>query len=584
MNNDGGYEALKALQVKINKQNELDTRIKDDIVFSDKLATQIQILKDQKTCSTMTFKELMVLVNFTYDDMENDTYNLILLKAFKTKVNLNLFDHIDQKVTMLQTNIGESQIPFQEIKYKTVTSERADAYKIVDDPSFGSTKAELVKLLTEFRIYEVRAKYLEDKIIVPFKTIFEQLLTINKTLPYFFEYIVSKVLGLHQLVTVAQLMKLSERTLNKILAFIHYREDPTCKDDIAWNIVLTQKVKTEPIAFFTITDYNGILSNVWVDERFRKQGIADSIFKYVENTILKKHDFIFVTTKHSSMKNLIKKNNWQYVGKCYPYINPGKIDKNEHIYVILNKEKYPDNKLPIEVVGAVYNWGSQPEISSELFNSYKDQFTNEMDPEKELKDMSTIDVYNQWKEPYSNKIRILGTTHDMKAIPHYKDPFDKDHKIYTHLIVEDLVTLDVWYYPLNGLVGDKFQIALHEKFAERATLFNLKVTQSEIYIEGEKIQNKIIVKRNRNGMATVFNYEVFPDEIQVESNGTKMLFDNLAAFVTSEWFKRFKYGVDLNPYTKDGFSPKTINENGSVLLTSKDDKNLHQNGSIFDLI
>ena len=559
-----------------------NARLKEEIPFSEKTLEQIKMLKEFNQ-NKLSFEDLLVIVNNVYDNIEDETFNQILFKTFKTKKNLNIFNNTDINVNLLNWNIGESSIPFHEIKYKTVTSERADAYKIIEDKSFASTKPELVKTLTNFKIFELRAKYTEDVTIMAYRAIFESLLDINKTLPYFFQYIVSKVLGLRQNITVNQLIKLSDKTLFEILCWLHYRNDKEFANELAWNASIVQKTKTEAIGYFTISDNNGTIGNFWIDDRFRNRGLASNVMEYIVTNLLPKHDYLFITTKNESMKKIINKHNGKYIGKCFPYSRIPNCDKNEFIYVFLNKTKFPTQEIPFAVIVELDSWKeTAPEFSNVLFDKYEDKLKTEKDCS--LMEMNTLQVYQEWMNPYSEFITILGVTKDESVLPEFKDTYQREKVVYWCLVVLDHQTNVRWYYPLTGIEGNKFQISLHEKFIERAKPFTMEVSKETSYDENFTETNRLKIVRN-GSHPVYFEYTEFNTDIQIKSHNKERLYNSVKDFIESSEFETIKYGVDLHPSRHDlpegSFLPRYLDGDGKVVLVCEEAR---QNKGIFDLI
>lgn len=562
-----------------------NARLKEVIPFSDKTLEQINMVKALKI-GTSSFEDIMIIVSHLYDNIEDETYNQALFKTLKTKKQLNVFSNIDMNVNLLTWKIDESKVPFTDIKYKTVTSERADAYKIIEDKTFGCTRPEIVQSITNFKTYELRAKYTDDVTTIPYRTIFENLLELNKTLPYFFEYIVSKVLGLRQHLTVNQLIKLSDKTLFEILCWLHYRSDKEFKNSVAWNVNISQRTKVEALGYFTISEKNGTIGNFWVDDRFRNKGLAKTMMLHITKNILPNHDYLFITTKNETMKKHIKDCGGQYVGKCYPYIKNKDSDKNEHISVFLNPVKYPDKEIPFSILIDLDSWSStQPEFSSELYKKFENNFPKS--PDCELFEMTTLQVYQEWLNPSSEHITILGVTKDGSVLPEFKDSYLKEIVVYWCLVVLDNKTNQEWYYPLTGLEGDKYQISLHEKFIGRAKPFTMEVTKEVSY--DEDFNETKHIKIVRNGSHPIrFQFEEFDTDIQISSNGKSCLFSSVKDFIKSEAFQSVKYGADLHPYrfnvAEGGLVPKYLDGDGKVVLACGEKDEVRHNKGIFDLI
>ncbi len=566
-----------------------NARLKEEVPFSDKLKQQIDLIKmfESTKCS---FEDLMVLVSHTYDNMEEETFNQLLFKTFKTNPKLNVFKNMDMEVSLISWNIGESKTPFQEIKYKTVTSEKADAYKIIEDKTFACTRPEIVESLTNFKIYELRARFTEEVTKVPYYDILEKLKSLNKSLPYFFEYVVTKVLGLRQDIKLNQLMKLSEKTLFDILCWLNYRNDKDHKNDLAWNVDIKQKTKVDAIGYFTISDKNGVIANFFIDDRFRGLGLANQMLAYIDEKLLPNNDYLLITTKHPAMKKAIVNIGGKYVGKCLPYIETNNTscptDKNEFIYALLNKKKYPTQDIPFAILMDLDSWKNSPEFSSIIYDKFADKLIKK--PDCGLLEMDTIQVYNDWITPQSENIIILGVTNDASVLPEYFDPFTNTKMIYPHLVVLDTITNDVWMYPLNGEEDDKYQISLHQKFIEKAVLFTMDIKHTAEYDQsGNKVGEYLEVIRNNNTHKVKFTIEVIDDAtIQITSNNLTKAYGSIKEFINSSDFQPLKYGVDLHPYRFSDkatmFLPYRLDADGKVILKLENEE-ARMNKGIFEL-
>lgn len=566
-----------------------NTRLKEEVPFSDKLKQQLELISMFQSTKG-SFEDLMVLVSHTYDNMEDETYNQILFKTFKTNPKLNIFKNTKMEVGLLSWNIGESRTPFHEIKYKTVTSEKADAYKIIEDKTFADTRPEITESLSNFQVYEMKAKFTEEVTKILYYDLFEKLKSINKSLPYFFEYVVTKVLGLRQDIKLSQLLKLSEKTLVDILCWLHYRDDKDYKNELVWNVDIRQKTKVEAIGYFTISDINGVIANFFIDDRFRGLGLANQMLAYIDEKILPNHAYLLITTKHPAMKKAITTVGGTYIGKCLPYIETNSTscptDKNEFIYALLNRKKYAKDDVPFAILMDLDSWKNSPEFSSEIYNKFEDKLIKK--PDCSLLEMDTIQVYNDWITPQSENIIILGITHDASVLPEYFDPFTNSKVIYPHLVVLDTITNDVWMYPLNGEEGDKYQISLHQKFIEKAVLFTMDVKHTSEYDQsGDKVGEYLEIIRNNTTHRVKFSIEVVDDaNIHITSNNIVKAYGSIKEFINSSDFQPLKYGVDLHPYRFSEkatmFLPYRLDADGKVILKLENEE-ARMNKGIFEL-
>ena len=281
-------------------------------------------------------------------------WNNILEETFKTKKEPHFFNHTKRVETLIAHKIQRSRERFDTIRYKTSACERQLSWRLVADTSFGLDKPELSEAFG-YVVYEVIGDILNEKVIIPYQDI------INKLKASKYKYFLEYILSLFGINAFEDPKVLKDSNLNllltnnvSILMALQYNDHPDFGMNVAWNPVVKEFKTSEKIGFFTDGGKSDMIGNVWVDERFRNQGIASNIFKYINDKLASKK-LMLVTTKSDEMKKIFKKNGYLYVGNTLPYVSDNypselknKLDSNyiEEVYVInKNGKKYTNTEL-----------------------------------------------------------------------------------------------------------------------------------------------------------------------------------------------------------------------------------------------
>lgn len=339
-------ELLNSKEYQITTSNEDEDSKQNDIInFKKNYKLFIEIINKIPKLE----ERLNLIRNFYGNETTNPTvWNYILFSIFNTNKNYLFFNHLERVEKLLDYTIQLSNERFDKIKYKTSSIERQFAWRLEEDKNFGIDKPELVRAMG-YNVYEVLGDISNEKIVIPNMAIINKLK--NHEFKYFLEFLLIKY-GYDfkndpklNILKDKYLLQYLENNFDLLLG-IQYNDHPEFNNNPAWNVVIKEFKTKEAIGYFTEAGSSRLIGNVWVDERFRNKGIANSIFEYVENKLAKNNTFV-VTTKNEHMKSIFKKRGYLYIGNTLPYISETYSSKTkanlensfiEEIYLINKKD------------------------------------------------------------------------------------------------------------------------------------------------------------------------------------------------------------------------------------------------------
>ena len=459
-------------------------------------------------------KERDFLIIDFYSKLEEDTWNIILEDAFKTKLSKNLNDYCYRNVKLMDFEIvNDKSKSLYEERFKTANIEKHNAWKIAEDTSFSNLKPEITEFMG-IQFYQIRAKLQKEKLSFPFVKIMDILKNIELKYNGFIEFVFNQVLLRKNLETKTlkeikkdgiQLMQSHDEILIQVL---RYRNHKTFGFGFVWDTVITSTIETKDIGFFTINKMGNIIGNVWIDPEFRGNGIARKMFDFIVKTQLPKCKYLFMQTKNPIMAHLIKSyDTWNRddggiqvaeIGKtkCYESNKFSFTEKeksllayNETLFVIMTEE-----------TNAMYDTIIRDWMNEELL------FTNDFFPSisNKLGRNQSTDLYTllNWNKEDIPNLKVLNITGDIQILPKYYNSNENTEIQYDGRVIQ----IDNDYYFLPFIEGN-----LYLPYCEdlRTALRKLD-TKVEVY----ETETEFVVITNRSTNPEIFNYAKDKDQFQ----------------------------------------------------------------------
>lgn len=547
----------------INKNQKIDQEFM--LTFDDETKEKLNFLREFSKKST--YEDTMIIATEFYSKINSSVYNSILYRMFKTEKNKGFFQNQTMNHKILDFKIAPSTKEFHEVVYKTASSERKDAISVIEDETFSNMKPELITNFTEFKLYGFFCKYVEETTEVPFTEIFEKFKEVSKYFPYFLDYIVSnseiETIHLSKQLDLKTFLSLDNIIKLKIVLNIRYREDDEFQNDHAWNIKIKEKMKIQEVGYFSISGKNGIIGNFFIENKFRKHGMARAGLEYIKKEILPKNEYLIITTKHDSMKKIIEDLNGLFIGRTLPYISDKDTDRNEFVYVFSNETSSGNTNKSItsnQLVKILEQNVKDLAITPEMFQLISNNVINKNIPE-ELNNLRPHHLYSLFKN-YQNGLTnefytIIGVTQDQSVTPRYRNRFTEVDVTYPHLVFKHDKTGTVLFYPLltNNKNENEFMISFEDNIFGASKIFDYSITLTE---ELNTDPDNCTHENER-----FFEFKRFNNVVKIKN-------DHL--YTINEFIDKIKnhlYGLDINPYrTGSGgeMISKTFDQNGMIIM------------------
>lgn len=418
-----------------------------------------QYLTILKTLKPEAQERAYIIVNF-YNRLEDNEWNYLFKQFFQTKKHKNLINFIESKYTLLDYKIvNEPTKSLEDEKYKTATIERYYSWQIADDKTFSNYKPEILDFIgTKF--YQVKAHILQETVTIPYIGIMSTLKEMETKYAGIIEFVFNS--DNQNPKTLKELKKDGYKFLQEdsdiLLNKLRYRNDEEHSNNFVWNVSVNNKTIIKDIGFFSYAKMSRIIGNVWIDEKFRGNGISHKIFEYIAKTILPKEKSIFILTKNPIMekgiKEISKYNPYNpetnkgirsiEIGRDKPYKSPLDTSEkltlsNEKVFVVTldNDKSYlkdlADEHLPN---GMALNLKTYSDLFKALTYIPFDKFCTKV----------LIDTIEDDKLKSLSGIKLLNYTNDENILPEvYNKYINEMVKISVQpLIIED----EYWYLPI----------------------------------------------------------------------------------------------------------------------------------------
>jgi len=470
----------KVLNGLINKNK--NEKVDQDfmLTFDDETKDKLNFLREFSKKSA--YEDTMIIATEFYSKIDSSIFNSILYRMFKTEKNKGFFQNQNLKYKILDFKISPSTKEFNEVIYKTTTSEKKDSILIIEDEKFSNMKPELINNFTDFKLYGFFCKYIEEITEVPFTEIFEKFKEVSKYFPYFLDYIISnseiESIHLNKPLDLKTFLSFDNITKLKMVLNIRYREDQEFQNAHAWNVKIKEKIKIQEVGYFSITGKNGIIGNFFIENKFRKHGMAKAGLEYIKKEILPKNEYLIITTKHNSMKKSIEDLGGLFIGRTTPYISDKNTDRNEFVYIFSNDTL--TSEWLIKIIEKVKGLAITPEMFQLIMNN----ITNKNIPE-ELKDLNPHHLYSLFQN-YKNGLMnefytIIGVTEDQSVTPKYRNRFTEEDVTYPHLVFKHNKTEMVLFYPLltNNKNENVFMVSFEDNIYGAAKIFDYSIKLTE---------------------------------------------------------------------------------------------------------
>lgn len=542
------------------------------------------------------------LIKSFYNTIPNKVWNELLNGVFKTDSNKCLDRFAKQYHKIISYDIKqEPTLSLSEVRYKTSVCERSKAWLIQEDTSFSNDKPEVLSQL-KYNMYVVKAKIEEETIQIPFIPILDAIKSMDQTYNGMFEYIFSNSdiddLKIIRKKGIGQ--KKLENDNNILFGILRYRDDKVFKNNLAWNTIVRSRIKCEDIGYFTYGEYTRFIGNIWVDPRFRRNGVGKAIMDYITNKLLPKAGFIYINSKTPEMIKLIRaQEKFDYdrdeykvridnIGLSLPYQfnldnsnvgNPNTKGLNSYIENMFVLSWYGNEDY---IKDLKHNMHSET-LKSMLFNENffpsikigdeQVQFVDRNIPTAEELYIVTRSWYNKENENQpKTKINIIGYTNDKNIIPGYYNYYTEQDEYFKHLVYE--YDNEIYLYPCHK---DKLHFGIPLQDIRTISIkpeydYEIYYTNDEVVFITKTWNNKCIEpKIDRIILDEDFNGRFTETEISKADNNFRFIqFLNFMATLKTTGIERVfdsypmdtRYGKNLRSKLKiDDFTPIEFNKN-----------------------